>query len=346
MAAVAAQGVSRQVMMRAAGVGIAAGVMGTWVEMSHGVICMPVLALPPISLSHQAAVGTTVFGVAARQVISATLYAVDPNTDLDDVESLHRIMDVPAAMVLALSSTAAALGAAALASKMSYRQTSKCNGAFLIGLSVFLYWRETRLAEAEEEAARVAGPLPEREREEWEEEPIPGALGPAVMEPVRLVRSVQPSAARDDLPRLLGMGLASGVVLGFFGIGPAWILAPLLTHTAKTGQLGALVQEDFGPKLEAVSSLGPFCTDERTRTTACMAMVPPSIAAALRHWSLGNVPHPGALAMPLAAGAILGSAIGGQALRDVPCERDHRQVIAGLLFVHGMWTFIRPLFAA
>lgn len=49
----AAQG--RRTLLTAGAVGVAAGTMGTWFELSHGVFCIPVLTLPPLQLSHQVA---------------------------------------------------------------------------------------------------------------------------------------------------------------------------------------------------------------------------------------------------------------------------------------------------
>eukprot|EP00435_Cladocopium_sp_Y103_P034204 s1900_g8.t2 len=40
-------------LLTAGAVGVAAGTLGTWFEMSHGVFCIPVLTLPPLQLSHQ-----------------------------------------------------------------------------------------------------------------------------------------------------------------------------------------------------------------------------------------------------------------------------------------------------
>merc|ERR1719458_55509 len=90
----------------ATGVGLAAGCLGTWFDMSHGVICIPVMNLPPLALSHQVSVGSTVFGVAARQILSATLYALDPTGDGEGQStSISDLVDVNAAMVLASSGT-------------------------------------------------------------------------------------------------------------------------------------------------------------------------------------------------------------------------------------------------
>ena len=44
----------RRTLLTAGAVGVAAGTMGTWFELSHGVFCIPVLTLPPLQLSHQA----------------------------------------------------------------------------------------------------------------------------------------------------------------------------------------------------------------------------------------------------------------------------------------------------
>mmetsp|Transcript_67648 Transcript_67648/g.175687 ORF Transcript_67648/g.175687 Transcript_67648/m.175687 type:complete len:359 (-) Transcript_67648:95-1171(-) len=346
-----AAGVSRRTMVRAAGVGLAAGCMGTWFEMSHGVVCIPVMTLPPLQLGQQVAVGTTVFGVAVRQLISATLYAADPSTDIDDVESLSRIMDVQAGVVLAVSGTFSALSTATLASRLASKHVRRANGLFLVALALFLQWRESKILVSE--AQKSDGQL------EDDDEPAevlePGTSGPAFVaqrfpepeaEGAIVAHPVSPASPMGDLPRLISLGALAGASLGFFGIGPAWMLAPILSHTAQAGAIGSqAVEASVGPQLSGALELGAFASDERTRTTACIAMVPPSVAAAFRHWSLGNVPHMGGIAIPLAAGAIVGSAVSGQQLADVPCDADFKYGMSILLFSYGCWLFLGPIVA-
>lgn len=333
---------ARRMALTAAGVGAAAGCMGTWFEMSHGIVCIPVLALPPMQLSQQVAIGSTVFGVAARQVISATLYALEPSTNLEDFEGLSEIIDVNAAAILATTGTAAALGAASYAAKLSQRPLRKANGIFLVACALFMNWRENktravkqRLEEEQEAAAELEEPVPEAAVGPW---PAPGPAPPARFA-AEAPQPRLPPTPLSDAPRLILLGAAAGGVLGFFGIGPAWLLAPLLHATDKR----VLHQrEDLGfqapqPRTPA-DALGP----EMTRTTACMAMVPPSIAAAWRHFQMGHVIHPTRIALPLAVGAVVGSAIGGQQLVDVPCDEDLRYGLSLLLFAHGCWSYFRP----
>merc|ERR1719291_326182 len=113
--------------------------------MSHGVVCIPVLTLPPLALSQQVAVGTTVFGVAARQVLAATLSAMEPDAQALDFEWLAQVVDVEAAGGLAATGTAAALAGSALAARLSPQRMRRANGLFLIGVASFLQYRSFRV---------------------------------------------------------------------------------------------------------------------------------------------------------------------------------------------------------
>eukprot|EP00443_Scrippsiella_acuminata_P038153 CAMPEP_0115235580 /NCGR_PEP_ID=MMETSP0270-20121206/35392_1 /TAXON_ID=71861 /ORGANISM="Scrippsiella trochoidea, Strain CCMP3099" /LENGTH=358 /DNA_ID=CAMNT_0002650383 /DNA_START=13 /DNA_END=1089 /DNA_ORIENTATION=- len=347
---------ARRVATNAACVGVAAGCMGTWFEMSHGVVCIPVLSLPPLHLSQQVAIGSTVFGVAARQVLSATLYALEPNTQIDDLDALEKIVDVRMAAALAAPGTAAALLTATMAGRLAARTMRKANGLFLITCALFMQWRETKI-----KAARAA--LEAREEEEVPEVLAQGASGPSLVavapaealpDAAVVERPVSASPA-SDMPRLIALGTVSGGILGFFGIGPAWILAPVLSSTGPAAAVRADMQT-VGPNFEVATapadigtipsgmadSMGTSGSDERTRTTACLAMVPPSIAAAWRHFALGHVTNMGGIALPLAVGAVAGSAMAGQALADVPCEEEYyRYGLAVLLFAHGCWSMVK-----
>lgn len=313
-------------MIRAGGVGVSAGVIGTWLEMSHGVVCIPVVTIPPLALTHQVAVGSTVFGVAARQMISAFLYGVAPENDISDFETLERLIDVPSAAVLGVSSTVTALSAAAFASKLRSSSLRRCSGALCFGLGLFLQWRDKNMRKADPEDLEVA---------DWElpykQQLAEGAKGGAMA--VDTPTDVEAVPQRSDVPRLIALGAAAGGCLGFFGIGPAWLLAPVLSASARPGQLGFTT--DKGSEQDS----GAFCSDERTRTTACLAMVPSSLAAAARHWHLGNVTT--TVAVPLAVGAVAGSAWSGQNLSDVPCDWEVRFGISCLLMVYGCWAVVK-----
>lgn len=349
--------------------------MGTWLEMSHAVICIPVLSLPPMVLSQHAAVGSAVFGVAARQSLAAILYGLDPDTSISDLDGLAEIVDLNVAAVLASSGTVTALGAAAFAARLGQRPLRKANGIFMMAMALFMQWRDARVRdaqEAEEEKlsqeetggqATSAEPLPTAPPRvasaaaEAAEEPLPTAAGsPSTGGEAAAV------VPRSDFPRLLTLGSLSGVVLGFFGVGPAWLLAPILSYTEPdavasaagpanqpaASRRAAVVEAgagDMGPALPPSSladSVGISGSDNKTRTTACLAMVPPSIAAAWRHYQMGHVTNASGVALPLAAGAILGSAVGGAQLADVPCEEDMRYGVSILFFAHGVWSFLRP----
>mmetsp|Transcript_108947 Transcript_108947/g.307027 ORF Transcript_108947/g.307027 Transcript_108947/m.307027 type:complete len:331 (-) Transcript_108947:96-1088(-) len=315
----------------AAGIGVAAGCMGTWFEMSHGIVCIPVLTLPPLALPQHVAVGSTVFGVAARQLLSAGLYGLDPNTDLSSEDAIDDLIDVPAALGLALSGSAAALSGAALTRIASQRQIRRSTGAFLGGVALFLQWREFRAKVAAEAADRKAEDVVEQAAD------TPSGVAKASLQ---AARHEHLATSRFEWPRYMVLGAASGFVLGFFGIGPAWMLAPVMSHMAPAAPLHAATARPAAMASDEVGNV--FGSDERTRRTCCVAMVPPCVVAALRHFQFGHVPNGGTIALPLAAGAILGSAMGGTLLEDVPCEEDFRMGLSVLLFAYGGWCMFRP----
>jgi len=333
-------------MFTAGSVGVAAGCMGTWMEMSHAVICVPVVTLPPMQLSHHIAIGSTVFGVAARQIIAASLYALDPANNCT-VDELENIIDFKTASLLSASGTVTALGASAFSARLSGRHLRKMSGLFMVGLSLFMYWRDNKIRlmqEArEKELAQVADPEPE-------------APAAAEESPKSLIRNPLASLSLPDQAlgegnfRLIFLGSMAGVILGLFGIGPAWMLAPILTHTApKDQQVPGIVPQSntarntIGPLPShfALEEIGLSASDQRTRLTSCFAMVPPSIAAGWRHYRLGHIQNGGSVAIPLAVGAVLGSAIAGSQLGDVPASEELRYMVSLGLFANGCWSFFK-----
>lgn len=340
----------RRMALTCGAVGAAAGCMGTWFEMSHAVVCVPVVTLPPLSLSHHVAVGSTIFGVAARQLLAATLYALEPGNSIT-LESLEEIIDIEAATVLAASGTCTAFGAANFTARLSSRHLRKANGAFMVGVAVFLYWRELKIraaTEARETTAEANAEANEAARAEEEGTTGERTAAPVVAHP--------PVDASRWLPenrslRLLLLGSAAGTVLGGFGIGAAWMIAPILTHTASPAEqekfsssvVRQVTRTMMGPEQEHADEYDPglSASDQKLRSTACFAMVPPSLAAAWRHMQLGNVPNLTGVALPLAAGAVLGSYIAGIELVEVPCEEEVRAGLSLLLFFHGSWTFFK-----
>lgn len=327
---------SRTSPLRVAGIGVAAGCFGTWFEMSHGVLCIPVMNMPPLQLSHQVAAGCTVFGVATRQMLSATLYGLDPRAEVDGIESLNRIIDVRAAGILSLSGTLSSVACVALSAKMPAHRMRRLNGFFLAVCAFFIQWRERRFRkeDATPEDLLCGDDLPAT---------CPGPRpNPDIIVKPKMLPTLGANA-QDDTKRLLGLGAASGAVLGLCGVGPAWMLAPVLCATAKEGQLGydliAAEEKNIGPKLDNPSE--NFENDERTRTTACFGMILPCIAAAFRHWQVGHVPNVTGIAIPLAAGAILGSAVAGRELVDVPCDKEIQQFVSLMLLANGCWNMWR-----
>lgn len=321
---------AKRMVVSAMGVGAAAGCVGTWFEMSHGIVCIPVLTLPPFALSAQVATGSTVFGVAARQLLSAALYGLEPGNEVTTMESLEEVIDVGAAAGLSAIGTVTALWGAALTRRATPRQLRKINGTFLCLVSAFLQWREKE--------ARALSDKPEPEGPE----PPPEELDAQQMRQAQMPKPASLNL-REDWQRIVALGAASGAVLGFIGVGPAWLLAPALAHTspARSGTAAAMPQGVATAALGDVGDSAPSIFDERLRRTCTIAMVPPSIAAAWRHFSLGNAPNAGLVAMPLAAGAIFGSAVAGQQLEDVPCDEEFKLGVSGLLFAYGCWSIFR-----
>lgn len=322
--AAAARGIFSKTAVPAFGIGVAAGTIGTWFEMSHGVICIPVLTLPPLGLTQQMATGTTVFGVAVREILAASFYGLDPSIDLDDRDKMEELVDVNALVGLSAVGTVSALGAAAASARVAARFTLKANGVFCIGLALFLQWRESQMRAAKDAVNEEDHPM--RSIEMIEET----ASSPSIIPSTSLT---------EDWARLTALGALSGAVLGFFGVGTAWMLAPILRHTAPDNNLRSGDGVLFGDIDLNLSE--PFGVDARTRRTACLAMVLPSIASAYTHVSLGHVPAMAGIALPLALGAVGGSIMAGIFLEDVPAEEELKTGVAGLLFMYGMWNLVK-----
>lgn len=322
----AAMGQLRRPVLVAAGIGACAGSMGTYFEMSHGVVCIPVLTLPPLALTNQVAVGSTVFGVAARELLSVGLYCLDPEVELgSDVwkDQIHELIDVRACLGLASAGTLSAIAGASLAARGTNRFVRRTNGVFCLGLALFIQWRESQRSAAREELEAEASVSTVEAR--------PDPISPALSPPERAYQQAygQDSSVRE-MCRFAVLGAASGFILGYFGIGAAWFLAPVLRHTSESGTERSK---------EAAFEFG---ADDRTRHTAALSMAVPSVAAAVRHYQLGHVASVGGVALPLAVGAIAGSAIGGKLLEDVPREGEEKLALAIMLFAFGTWSFFKP----
>jgi len=342
-------GIFRHAATTATGVGLAAGCLGTWFDVSHGVVCIPVMTLPPLALSHQVSIGSTVFGVAARQILSASLYALDPTSDGGgESSSISDFVDVNAAMVLASSGTIAAIATASFSTKLAQRPLRKANGVFIFFIAAFMQWRDQRVRklmpeelQEQPEADKVLMANAEADRPQAA---ITISAPPAAKD-VALHTEMQQSAnpdtveASNELRRLIILGVASGAILGMFGVGPAWILAPVLSATAPAAQHDA--EGVAGVHVGKDETIGPSGSTERDRMTSCFAMVPPGMMAAWRHYQLGHIANPTQIALPLATGAILGSAIGGIQLADVECDEELRQVLSIMLFAYGCWSFFK-----
>jgi len=327
----------RRTVMYAGGIGACAGVMGTYFEMSHGVVCIPVLALPPMAIPHHIAVGSTVVGVAARSFLSTTLFGLDPANNLDSVEDLEEIIDTNGAAAMAFTGCAGAWSSAAIATRLTPLRIRRANGLFLIGVSVFLTWRAGRVRASEEKA--------EAQFKAQETTPTAGIL-PSRPEPGMTLSATGELPLPEGPSRFLVLGAMSGVVLGMFGVGPAWIVAPCLLPTKPVSEAqkygGAAPGGADGASDDDAAVLASSGALERERRTASLAMLPPTIIAAVRHIQLGHCPQIQAIALPLAAGAVAGSAVGGYFLEDVECDEEVKLGLSVLLFAHGAWSLFKP----
>ena len=127
-----------------------------------------VVPLPPLGLPQQVAAGSTVLGVSIRELLSATLYGLDPAVDFSDQDQMEELVDVSALIGLSSVGTIAALGAAAASARVTPKFTRKANGVFCLGLALFLQWRESQMRAAkqhvEDESHRPEqtepGPMP------------------------------------------------------------------------------------------------------------------------------------------------------------------------------------------
>ncbi|CAK9042914.1 C3H1-type domain-containing protein, partial [Durusdinium trenchii] len=192
------------------------------------------------------ACGSTVFGVAVRQLMSVTLYAADPSEPLAG-DQLHELVDVNAMLALAASGTASALAGAALSAKHSQLRILRLNGLFMCCIAAFMQWRD--------KLVREHGPRRDQDQEELvdtpsalvvtaeghvsNQEPLPmegPTLGPGNLprtaQEVARLDLVYSSTPLEKLPRFIVLGALSGALLGYFGVGPAWVIAPLVTRSS------------------------------------------------------------------------------------------------------------------
>jgi len=186
----------------AAGLGVGAGAVSTWFHISHGVVCIPTMVLPPLNLLPQVAAGSTCVGVAARQ--SLGMYFQSLYAGVDGRPPIEDIIDVHVAFFSGISSAIAAWKAAGWTSIASRKTLLRCNGLGLIAVSMILPFRN-KLRDAEMEVMKR-----------------PPIEFPEHFDPTRV--------GMRNVAELIALGFLSGSVLGVTGVGTAWALTPALMY--------------------------------------------------------------------------------------------------------------------
>ena len=123
--------------------------------------------------------------------------------------------------------------------------------------------------------------------------------------------------SRENLPKLLGLGLLVGLLSGFFGIGGGFLIVPALMLAAGIPMLNAI-----GSSLLSVTTFG--------LTTA------------------GNYAWSGLIDWPLAglfvAGGVLGGLLGARSAKALASRRGALTMIfAALIFVVALYMLVRSL---
>lgn len=123
--------------------------------------------------------------------------------------------------------------------------------------------------------------------------------------------------SRENLPKLLGLGLLVGLLSGFFGIGGGFLIVPALMLAAGIPMLNAI-----GSSLLSVTTFG--------LTTAGNYA-----------WS-GLIDWP--LAGPFVAGGVLGGLLGARSAKSLASRRGALTMIfAALIFVVALYMLVRSL---
>jgi uncharacterized membrane protein YfcA len=125
--------------------------------------------------------------------------------------------------------------------------------------------------------------------------------------------------SRDNMPAILGLGLATGVLSGFFGIGGGFLIVPALMLS--TGM----------PIINAVSSSLVAVTAFGLSTAASYAW------SGLISWELAGL---------FIAGGLAGGLIGTGLARSLSVQRGALNVVfASVIIVVALYMLTRNLFA-
>merc|ERR1712085_63670 len=86
----------------------------------------------------------------------------------------------------------------------------------------------------------------------WPMSEHPRARAVAVPEAIAAPEAleIEIPSERSDVPKYVFLGLLSGTVIGFFGIGASWMLAPVLSATSNSNapeRRGHVVPSAFNP---------------------------------------------------------------------------------------------------
>lgn len=186
----------------AAGLGVGAGAVSTWFHISHGVVCIPTMVLPPLNLLPQVAAGSTCIGVTARQTLG--LYFQSLSAGIDGRPPIEDLIDAHVTFFCGVSSAITAWKAAGWTSVASRKTLLRTSGLGLVAVSIILPLRN-KLRDGEMERLKRA-PIE-----------FPEYFNPSLVD----IRQVA---------ELISLGSISGLALGATGVGVAWALAPALMY--------------------------------------------------------------------------------------------------------------------
>lgn len=180
-------------------VGFTAGMVGCCMGTGHGVILMPVLSMPPFSLPHKVAAGTTAIGVALRHVLSLCLF----NTD-STVETWDQSTDPNICAIIAAAGVFSAKACANAVVNVPKVAMLRLTGIMLMTSGLLIPIKPFFMPDQELDD--------ERNKRLKEHLRIVTFMNPIGITPLEIIKAI-------------GIGLFGGAVLGTVGVGPSWIMA-------------------------------------------------------------------------------------------------------------------------